>query len=60
MANKKAILEKLLKHGKIDKARYDKAVAKVDLEETAKDKYKKNKAGLTKADLQQILDTLMG
>lgn len=56
---KQEILKKLFDDGKIDEARYTAGLTKINIKETAKEKYKKDKAKLTKTELQDILDTII-
>jgi hypothetical protein len=52
-------IDVLLKHAVITQEQYDKAVAKAEKKDAAREKYKKNKAKLTKAELMGLLDELM-
>jgi hypothetical protein len=53
------LLDILLKYNKITEGQYKVADAKDKVKQTAKDKYKKDKAKLSKAELQEILDKLV-
>lgn len=47
-------LEKMLEKGKITQSQVDKVKAK----DTAKEKYLKDKSKMTKAEMQEVMDTL--
>jgi hypothetical protein len=53
--NRQEFLEKMLAKGKITQAQVDKIKVKDD----AKEKYKKDKAKMTKAEIQSVLDALL-
>ena len=48
-------LQKMLEKGKITQARIDKVKAK----DAAKEKYTKDKAKMSKTEMQEVLDTLL-
>lgn len=56
----KKFLGVMIAKGKLTQAEADAKFAKHEKKETAKVKYKKDKAKLNKAELQELLDTLTG
>lgn len=56
----KKFLDMMVVKGKITQEEADSKAAKYEVKIAAKEKYKANKAKLTKTELQVILDTLTG
>jgi hypothetical protein len=56
----KGFLDEMLRMEKITQERYDKGILKLEARQQAKDKFKTNKDKLTKDELRNILEIIIG